>query len=77
MLAHDSDVWSVNPVSLGTDVRNQQSRRAIEALDAQFEGIIRVERIGADGTVRNCARSSIVADEWPAVRQHLDTRLAR
>ena len=77
MLAHAFEVWAVHRVSLDTDERNQQSRRAIEALGARFEGVIRVERIGADGTVRDSARYSIIADEWPAVRQLLDARLAR
>ncbi|MGZ4716812.1 MAG: GNAT family N-acetyltransferase [Acidimicrobiales bacterium] len=76
MLAHAFDVWSVHRVSLDTDVRNHQSRQAIEALGARFEGVIRAERIGADGTVRDSARFSIIAAEWPDVRAHLDRRLA-
>jgi RimJ/RimL family protein N-acetyltransferase len=77
MLAHAFDIWAVRRVSLDTDQRNEQSRRSIEGLGAQFEGVIRVERIGADGSVRSSARYSIVADEWSAVRRHLDARLAR
>jgi RimJ/RimL family protein N-acetyltransferase len=76
MLAHAFDTWAVRRVSLDTDVRNHQSRQAIEALGARFEGVIRVERIGADGTVRDSARFSIIAAEWPDVRAHLDRRLA-
>jgi len=75
MLAHAFDTWSVHRVSLDTDVRNHQSRQAIEALGARFEGVIRAERIGADATVRDSARFSIVASEWPDVRAHLDRRL--
>jgi RimJ/RimL family protein N-acetyltransferase len=76
MLAHAFDTWSVHRVSLDTDVRNHQSRQAIEALGARFEGVIRAERIGADGSVRDSARFSIIASEWPDVRSHLDRRLA-
>jgi len=76
MLAHAFDTWKVHRVSLDTDVRNHQSRQAIEALGARFEGVVRAERIGADGTVRDSARFSIIADEWPDVRAHLDRRLA-
>lgn len=76
MLTHAFDTWSVHRVSLDTDVRNHQSRQAIEALGARFEGVVRAERIGADGTVRDSARFSIVASEWPDVRAHLDRRLA-
>jgi len=77
MLAHAFETWAVHRVSLDTDVRNQQSRTAIEALGARFEGVIRAERLGADITVRDSARYSIIRHEWPAVRAHLDARLAR
>ena len=77
MFALAFDTWAVHRVSLDTDVRNQQSRTAIEALGARFEGVIRAERLGADVTVRDSARYSIILDEWPAVRAHLDARLAR
>jgi RimJ/RimL family protein N-acetyltransferase len=46
MLAHAFDTWAVHRVSLDTDVRNHQSRQAIEALGARFEGVVRAERIG-------------------------------
>jgi RimJ/RimL family protein N-acetyltransferase len=76
MLAHAFDRWAVHRVALDTDVRNHQSRQAIEALGARFEGVVRAERIGADGTIRDSARFSIIAAEWPDVRAHLDRRLA-
>ena len=75
-LAGPFEVWSTHRVSLDTDVRNEQSRTAIAALGARFEGVIRGERIGADITVRDSARFSIVVDEWPEIRAHLDARLA-
>jgi len=77
MLGHAFETWAVHRVSLDTDVRNQQSRTAIEALAARFEGVIRAERLGADVTVRDSARYSILRGEWPEVRAHLDARLAR
>ena len=77
MFGHAFDTWQVHRVSLDTDVRNHQSRTAIEALGARYEGVIRGERMGADITVRDSARYSIIGAEWPEVRSRLDGRLAR
>ena len=77
LLAHAFEGWEVHRVSLRTDERNERSRRAIERLGAQFEGIRRVDMPGQDGTVRNSACYSIVRAEWPAVRDRLQGFLAQ
>ncbi|GAA2832612.1 GNAT family protein [Crossiella cryophila] len=59
-----------------TDIRNERSQRAIERLGAQREGILRHHRIRPDGTLRDTVLYSMLADEWPAVRTALRTRLA-
>lgn len=51
---------------------NTQSRRAIERLGAQLDGILRAHLRTADGSLRDTAVYSITAAEWPAVRSHLD-----
>ena len=71
MLTHAFEAWNVRRVSLITDARNEQSRTAIARLGAQFEGVLRAHRIGSDGTVRDSARFSITAEEWPTVRARL------
>ena len=76
MLTHAFEVWRVHCVWLVTDVRNARSRAAIERLGGQLEGILRADRAGADDTVRTSARYSIVAAEWPAVKDRLTARLA-
>jgi N-acetyltransferase len=77
MFAHAFETWGVRRVSLITDARNEQSRTAIAAVGGRFEGVLRAHRVAADGIVRDSARFSIVADEWPDVRRLLDDRLAR
>jgi N-acetyltransferase len=77
MLGHAFDVWRVHRVALVTDHRNERSRRAIERLGASLDGVLRAERPGADGTVRDTAVYSIVAAEWPEVRAGLQGRLGR
>ncbi len=58
-------------VQFRTDTRNIPSRRSLEKLGAQFEGIIRKERVLENGTVRDAALYSIIDSEWPAVRTGL------
>ncbi len=71
MLTHAFEVWQVLRVCLHTDVRNERSRAAIERIGGKFEGILRAHRMAADYTARDSARYSIVAAEWPAVKQQL------
>ncbi|HET9593614.1 MAG TPA: GNAT family protein [Solirubrobacterales bacterium] len=63
-------------VELKTDARNQRSRGAMEALPAKFEGIHRKHMLMPITGARDSAYFSIVDDEWPAVRENLEQRLA-
>jgi len=76
MLAHAFEVWAVESVCLHTDARNERSRRAMERIGAQFEGILRAHRLATDCLPRDSARYSITASEWPGVRRRLDELLA-
>ncbi len=71
LLSHAFDSWEVHRVSLRTDVRNERSRRAIERLGAQFEGVRRADMPGQDCTVRDSVFYSIVSAEWPQVKNRL------
>ena len=64
-------------VGLRTDNFNFASQRAIEALGAKKDGVIRHHRIRRDGTVRDSVMYSILLSEWPDVKKHLEFRLAR
>jgi RimJ/RimL family protein N-acetyltransferase len=75
MLKHAFETWRVLRVCLHTDVRNQRSRSAIERIGGQFEGILRAHRMAADFIPRDSARYSIVAAEWPLVKQRLSERI--
>ncbi|HWE71230.1 MAG TPA: GNAT family protein [Acidimicrobiales bacterium] len=77
MLDHAFGSWAARAVRLETDERNARSRQAIGRLGCQFEGVLRAHRPGADGTVRNTASFSMLADEWPVHRRRLADRLAR
>ncbi len=63
-------------VELKTDARNERSRGAMEALPAQFEGIFRKHMLMPVTGVRDSAYFSVLDDEWAAVRENLEMRLA-
>ena len=71
MLTHAFESWNVHRVCLHTDARNTRSREAIGRLGAKFEGILRAHKMASDFTIRDSARFSITADEWPEVKQRL------
>lgn len=63
-------------VKLQADELNERSRAAILKLGATFEGIVRRDMRRADGSWRNTAQFSILADEWPELRERLVERIA-
>ena len=71
MLRHAFEVWQVLRVCFHTDARNERSRAALERIGGQFEGILRSHRMAADFIPRDSVRYSIVAAEWPVVKQRL------
>ena len=68
--------WGCRRVELKTDALNERSCRALEALGATFEGIHRKHMLVRDGENRDSAWYSVTDDDWPAVRAHLEARLA-
>jgi RimJ/RimL family protein N-acetyltransferase len=77
LLAHAFDALGCAVVGLRTDNFNFASQRAIEALGAKRDGVIRHHAPRRDGTARDTVLYSILAHEWPDVRRHLELRLAR
>jgi RimJ/RimL family protein N-acetyltransferase len=77
LLGHAFDTLRCRVVGLRTDNFNFRSQRAIEALGAKRDGVIRHFAARRDGSVRDSVMYSILAAEWPDVRRHLDLRLVR
>ena len=77
LLGHAFDALGCIAVEFRTHRLNLQSRRAIERLGAQLDGILRAHSLASDGTVRDTAVYSVTAAEWPAVRSHLDWQLLK
>ena len=77
LLTHAFESLGCRVVGLRTDNFNFRSQRAIEALGAKKDGVIRHHHPRRDGTVRDTVIYSILASEWPDVKRHLELRLAR
>lgn len=75
LLGHAFEDCDFGRVELQTDVLNTPMSRAIEKLGATFEGVLRRHKRRADGTFRDSAVFSILADDWPGVRDRLEKRL--
>lgn len=71
LLTHAFEVLDCIAVELRTHRLNAQSRRAIERLGAQLDGILRSHMVVANGTIRDTAVYSITAHEWPAIKAGL------
>jgi RimJ/RimL family protein N-acetyltransferase len=77
LLAHAFDTLDCIAVEFRTHRLNAQSRRAIERLGAQLDGMLRSHQISPNGSLRDTAVYSVIAAEWPAVRAHLQFQLER
>jgi RimJ/RimL family protein N-acetyltransferase len=75
LLRRAFDDLGTNRVAWETDIRNEQSQRAIERLGAQRDGVLRAHRVRPDGTLRDTVVYSVTATEWRSVETGLVTRL--
>ena len=76
LLTHAFETLACIAVEFRTGFFNYASRRAIERLGAKQDGILRSHQRYADGSLRDTVVYSIVAQEWPAVKRHLEFKLA-
>ncbi|WP_343638804.1 GNAT family protein [Roseateles sp.] len=75
LLRHAFETLGCIAVEFRTHRLNQQSRRAIERLGAQLDGILRAHLRMPDGTLRDTCVYSITAAEWPTIQTHLQWQL--
>jgi len=77
LLTHAFEQLKCAVVGLRTDNFNFRSQRAIEALGAKKDGVIRHHQARRDGTARDSVMYSILTAEWRDVKRHLEHRLSR
>ncbi len=75
LLSYAFEVWDYVRVQFKTDLRNVRSQRALERIGATQEGILRNHMINPDGYIRNSVFYSIIASEWPSVKENLESKL--
>lgn len=75
LMAHAFDSGA-RRVVYRVDAINARSRAAVLKLGAVQEGILRQDRVTYTGRVRDTVIFSILASEWPPVRDRLDARIA-
>jgi N-acetyltransferase len=75
LFQHAFETLECRVVGLRTDNFNFRSQRAIEALGAKKDGVIRHHAPRPDGSARDTVMYSVLAHEWPDVKRHLEQRL--
>lgn len=77
LLSHAFERLGCAVVGFRVDNLNERSQVAVSRLGARLDGVIRHFQPRLDGTARDTHMYSILAGEWPGVRQGLEARLAR
>jgi RimJ/RimL family protein N-acetyltransferase len=77
LLCHAFEDLACIRVQFKTDQRNLRSQKAIERIGAVREGVLRNQVILPDGFVRSSVYYSILVEEWPQVKRHLETLMDR
>lgn len=77
LLVHAFEVLGCIRVQFKTDSRNIRSQEALDRIGAVREGVLRNHMILHDGYIRDSVYYSIIASEWPGVKEHLIRKLQR
>ena len=77
LMQHAFECLHFEVVGLRTDNFNFRSQRAIEGLGAKKDGVIRHHSVRRDGSVRDTVMYSVLKQEWPDLKKHLQSRLNR
>ncbi len=77
LLAHAFETLKCIAVEFRTNFMNMQSREAIARLGAKQDGILRNHSIVPGVGYRDTVVFSIIDQEWPVIKQHLQFKLDR
>ena len=77
LLSHAFEKLDCIAVEFRTHFCNQQSRRGIERLGAKLDGILRNHIIMPNGTLRDTCVYSILCNEWPTIKTHIQWLIDR
>jgi RimJ/RimL family protein N-acetyltransferase len=71
LFSYGFEKLNLQRIELKTDILNKQSRRAMEKLGAQEEGVLRSHMQMHHDRRRDTVYYSILADEWPEIREKI------
>ena len=75
LLTHCFEEFQANRVQIKTDQKNERSKKAIEKIGGEFEGLLRNDMIRENGTMRHSLYFSIINEEWPEKKAKLKNLL--
>jgi len=75
MLSYAFEELNCIAVEFRTHSQNLQSRTAIAGLGAKQDGILRSHQIDRFGNLRDTVCFSVIASEWPSVKEELTSRV--
>ena len=76
LMSYAFEQWGLRRVTIKTDAENIASCKAIEAIGATKEGVLRNHRIRKDGKNHDTVIYSVIEEEWPQVKVKLGERCA-
>ena len=77
MLTHAFETWKLFRVELKTSLGNEKSKNAMRRLRFVEEGTFRKWMLHGDGSRRDTVWFSVIDDEWPETKAHIEALLAR
>jgi len=77
LMTHAFEEMGLNRVEIKTDRLNVRSQNAIRRIGAREEGTLRRHMITWSGRVRDTVYFSVIREEWPEVKAHLERLMAR
>jgi N-acetyltransferase len=75
LIEHAFAQWHCEALVLETSHENIRSQAAIVRLGAKLDGVLRAHMRHRDGALRDTFVFSILAEEWPALRDRLERKL--
>ncbi len=77
LMTHAFERMGLNRVELKTDKLNVRSQNAMQRIGAKEEGTLRRHMVTWSGRIRDTVYFSVIREEWPEVKAHLEELMAR
>ena len=77
LLQHAFETLNMVRVQFTENVLNRRARAGIENIGGHYEGVARNSMVLPDGKLRDDARYSVIAKDWPGVKTSLELRIQK